>query len=60
VQSQVPAEEARTRDDHVPGHGERRAEPVPAAQPRDERAGKEQRRGVRAEPVHRTDPALGA
>ena len=36
VQSQMPAEEARTRDDEVPGDGKLCAEPVPAAQPRDE------------------------
>jgi hypothetical protein len=60
VQSQMPAEEARTRDDQVPGDGKLRADPVPAAQPRDERADKEQRCSVHAERVNRTDPAFGA
>jgi hypothetical protein len=56
----MPAEETRTRDDQVPGYGELRADPVPAAEPRDERADKEQRCSVRAESVNRTDPAFGA
>jgi len=32
----MPAEEARTRDDEVPGDGKLCAELMPAAQPRDE------------------------
>ncbi len=56
----MPAEEARTRHDQVPGYGELRADPVPAAQTRDERAGKEERCNVHAETVNRTDPAFGA
>ena len=60
VQSQMPAEEARTRHDQVPGYGKLRAGPVPAAQSRDERAGKEERCNVHAESVNRTDPAFGA
>ena len=60
VQSQMPAEEARTSDDQVRGYGKLRADPVPAAQPRDERADKEQRCSVHAESVNRTDPAFGA
>jgi hypothetical protein len=56
----MPAEEARTRDDQVPGYGKLRADPVPTAQPRDERADKEERCSVRAERVNRTDPAFGA
>jgi hypothetical protein len=60
VQSQMPAEEARTSDDQVPGYGKLRADQVPAAQPRDERAGKEQRCSVHPEPVNRTDPPFGA
>ena len=60
MQSQMPAEEARTSDDQVPGYGKLRADQVPAAQPRDERAGKEQRCSVHPEPVNRTDPPFGA
>jgi hypothetical protein len=56
----MPTEEARTRDDQVPGYGKFRADPVPAAQPRDERADKEERCSVHAEPVNRTDPAFSA
>jgi hypothetical protein len=56
----MPAEEAHTRDDHVPGYGKLRADPVPAAQPRDERADKEERCSIHAERVNRTDPAFGA
>jgi hypothetical protein len=60
VQSQMPAEDARTRDDQIPGDGKLRADPVLAAQPRDERADKEQRCSVHAERMNRTDPAFGA
>jgi len=56
----MPAEEAGTCDDQVPGKGKLRAGPVPAAQPRDERADEEERCSVRAERVNRTDPAFGA
>jgi hypothetical protein len=56
----MPAEEACTRDNQIPGYGKLRADPVPAAQPRDERADKEQRCSVHAESVNRTDPAFGA
>ena len=54
------AEEPSTSDDHVPGQGKARAEPVPAAQSRGERGDEEERRTVHAQPVDRTDPAFGA
>ena len=60
VQSQMPAEEARTRHDQVSGYGKPCADPVPAAQARDEGADKEERCSVRAERVDRTDPPFGA
>jgi hypothetical protein len=56
----MPAEEARTRHDQVSGYGKPCADPVPAAQARDEGADKEERCSVRAERVDRTDPPFGA
>jgi hypothetical protein len=56
----MPAEEACTRDDQVPGYGKLRADAVAATQARDERAGKEERCSVHAKRVNRTDPAFDA
>ena len=60
VQSQVPAEEACTSYGQVPGYGKLRADPVPATQAGDQRAGKEERCNVRAERMNRTDPPFSA
>jgi hypothetical protein len=56
----MAAEEACARDDEVAGYGQLGAEPVLAAQTRDERAGEKERCSVRAEGVDRADPAFNA
>lgn len=60
MQSQMPAEEARTRDNRVSGYGKPLAQAIPAAQPRHQRGDEQERRDVGAERVNRADPAFGA